>query len=67
MPGPVKNTSDEIESPGDMVIYAAGHPAIYGKQPLFFKDPIFTARAAIPHPKVSDKLIRVQETENITI
>jgi type IV secretion system protein VirD4 len=39
-----------------MVIYVAGCPAIYGRQPLFFQDPIFAARAAIPPPAVSDTL-----------
>ena len=33
MPGPKKNDKGEIEEPGDMVIYVAGHPAIYGRQP----------------------------------
>jgi type IV secretion system protein VirD4 len=68
MPGPVKNTNGEIEQAGDMVVYVAGYPAIYGKQPLFFKDPVFSARAAVPEPKVSDKLIHVPEAaEAITI
>ncbi|EWS66574.1 Conjugal transfer protein TraG [Hydrogenophaga sp. T4] len=57
MPGPRKNDQGDIEEPGDMVIYVAGYPAIYGKQPLYFKDPTFQARAAIPAPKMSDKLI----------
>jgi len=67
MPGPVKD-GDLIVEPGDMVIYVAGHPAIYGRQPLFFKDPIFAARAAVPAPKVSDKLIEdPHELERVTI
>lgn len=57
MPGPIKNGNDEIEQPGDMVIYVSGHPAIYGRQPLYFKDPVFMARAAIPAPRSSDVLI----------
>jgi len=56
MPGPKKNDKGEIEEPGDMVVYVAGFPAIYGKQPLYFKDPIFQARASVPAPKVSDRL-----------
>lgn len=68
MPGPKKNDRGEIEEAGDMVIYVAGYPAIYGKQPLYFKDPVFQARAAIPAPKVSDKLRQVAEAgEGITI
>ena len=55
MPGPRKNDKGEIEEAGDMVIYVAGYPAIYGKQPLYFKDSLFQARAAIPAPKTSDR------------
>ncbi|WP_446750895.1 type IV secretory system conjugative DNA transfer family protein [Stutzerimonas kunmingensis] len=61
MPGPIKTASGDIAEAGDMVVYVAGYPAIYGKQPLYFKDPVFQARAAIPAPKVSDKLRVVQE------
>ena len=39
-----------------MVVYVAGYPAIYGKQPLYFQDPTFQAQTAIPAPKNSDKL-----------
>ena len=56
MPGPRKNDKGEIEEPGDMLVYVAGFPAIYGKQPLYFKDPVFQARASIPAPKGSDRL-----------
>jgi type IV secretion system protein VirD4 len=38
-----------------MVIYVAGYPAIYGKQPLYFQDPTFRARASVPAPVVSDR------------
>jgi type IV secretion system protein VirD4 len=61
MPGPIKDSEGLIKEAGDMVIYVAGFPAIYGKQPLFFQDPVFSARAAIPAPKVSDKLRVVAE------
>lgn len=57
MPGPRKNAKGEIEAAGDMVISVAGFPAIYGRQPLYFKDPVFAARAAIPAPDVSDKTV----------
>lgn len=67
MPGPKKN-GDLIAEPGDMVVYVAGFPAIYGRQPLYFKDKTFTARAAVPEPKLSDKLRNVQGTnEGITL
>lgn len=70
MPGPVKSAAGDITQAGDMVVYMAGYPAIYGKQPLYFKDPIFQARASIPAPKASDKLRFVQDhsqAEAITI
>jgi type IV secretion system protein VirD4 len=54
-PGPEKD-GDAIIEPGDMFIYVAGCPAIYGRQPLYFTDPIFTARAAIEAPSRSDRL-----------
>ena len=54
MPGPRKDASGMITEPGDMVIYCAGYPAIYGKQPLYFADPTFTERAKIPAPAKSD-------------
>lgn len=55
MPGP-KKQGDLIVESGDMVIYVAGFPAIYGRQPLYFQDRIFTARAAVPEPTCSDTL-----------
>lgn len=61
MPGPRKAASGEIEEAGDMVVYVAGYPAIYGKQPLYFKDPIFQKRAAIPAPSKSDFTVLVNE------
>ena len=54
MPGPRKDASGMITEPGDMVIYCAGYPAIYGKQPLYFVDPTFSERAKIPTPAKSD-------------
>lgn len=56
MPGPKKDADGQITEAGDMVIYVAGFPAIYGRQPLYFRDEIFTARAAVPAPPVSDRL-----------
>jgi type IV secretion system protein VirD4 len=69
MPGPKKN-GDLIVEAGDMVIYVAGFPAIYGRQPLYFQDAIFSARAGVPDPKHSDKLRATSTTsaeERITI
>jgi hypothetical protein len=38
-----------------MVIYSAGFPAIYGRQPLYFQDETLAARAAVPPPKHSQQ------------
>ena len=67
MPGPTKNAAGDIETAGDMVIYAAGHPAVYGKQPLYFKDPVFQARASVAAPTVSDQLHTEAEIKGIKI
>ncbi|PJE09588.1 type IV secretory system conjugative DNA transfer family protein [Legionella sp.] len=68
MPGPKKNAEGFILKAGDMVIYAAGFPAIYGKQPLYFQDPVFMARAAIEAPAQSDKLRQpLNEDEKIRL
>jgi len=48
MPGAHKNEQGEIVRAGDMIVYVAGYPAIYGKQPLYFLDEVFLARVSIP-------------------
>ncbi|MDZ5459307.1 type IV secretory system conjugative DNA transfer family protein [Azohydromonas lata] len=57
MPAPVKDADDRILEPGDMVVYVAGRPAIYGRQILYFKDEVFLARASVPAPTHSDLLV----------
>lgn len=66
MPGPQKDASGYISQPGDMIIYAAGFPAIYGKQPLYFQDPVFSARAAVSPPSMSDRLIGLPNNRSLT-
>lgn len=56
MQGPQKDGNGMIEKPGDMVIYCAGYPAIYGQQPLYFQDPVFQKRAEVPAPLTTDTL-----------
>ena len=63
MPAPKKNQEGQILEAGDMVVYMAGAPMIYGKQPLYFKDPVFLARAAVPAPMASDVLRQVMTEE----
>ncbi|HIF0226156.1 TPA: type IV secretory system conjugative DNA transfer family protein [Legionella anisa] len=68
MPGPKKDADGLIREAGDMVVYVAGFPAIYGKQPLYFKDPVFIARSSIEAPAASDILrIRLSENEKIRL
>jgi type IV secretion system protein VirD4 len=69
MPGP-KKEGELIVEPGDMVIYVAGYPAIYGRQPLYFQDKNFVARAAVEAPQKSDRVRSAKVTpagEGITI
>jgi type IV secretion system protein VirD4 len=63
MPGPVKDRNGMITEAGDMVIYCAGFPAIYGRQPLYFRDETFRARAAIEAPGRTDKVQTEQARE----
>ncbi|HBP6867968.1 TPA: type IV secretory system conjugative DNA transfer family protein [Legionella pneumophila] len=68
MPGPKKDADGLIVEAGDMVVYAAGFPAIYGKQPLYFKDPVFIARSSIEAPETSDILrLRLSKDEEIKL
>lgn len=61
MPGPVKDDNDMIVEAGDMVVYVAGRPAIYGKQTLFFKDPAFLARSQVAPPTASDQIMAMNQ------
>jgi type IV secretion system protein VirD4 len=56
LPAPVKK-GELIETAGDMIIYVAGYPAIYGRQLLYFQDPVYLARSQLPAPANTDKLI----------
>ena len=47
---PVKDGADQIVDAGDVLVFVAGHPAIYGTQSLFFLDPTFSQRATIAPP-----------------
>jgi type IV secretion system protein VirD4 len=55
MPAAEKD-GERIVKAGDMVVYVAGRPAIYGRQPLYWLDPVFDARSRVPAPKTSDRL-----------
>ena len=55
MPPPRKDGENLIEG-GDMLIFAAGFPAIYGKQMPYFLDPVFRARSQCNPPAESEVL-----------
>ena len=57
LPSPVKDAYGNIVKPGDMLIFVAGFPPIYGVQPLYFQNPVLLDRAKIPCPSGSDVLI----------
>ncbi len=54
LPGPEKDA--RVTKPGDMLIFTAGQSPIYGRQILYFFDPVFSARAKMPAPDRSDSL-----------
>ena len=60
LPAPKKanegGEDEKITEAGDMLIFAAGHRPVYGKQMLYFTDPTFNARALIEAPRESDRL-----------
>jgi type IV secretion system protein VirD4 len=56
IPAAQKDDGARIIKAGDMLVCVAGYPAIYGRQPLYFQDPIFSQRAAIDAPLTSDVL-----------
>ena len=69
LPSPKKNDRGDIVEAGDMLIFVAGFPAIYGKQPLYFKDKVFLNRSKIAAPgksdtiKEEDRCYRIDEDE----
>ena len=65
IPGISKNKRGKV-IPGDMLIFVAGRPPIYGRQMLYFQNPVLLARAKIPPPKESDRLtVKIQKKKAI--
>ncbi len=56
LPGPIKDKDGKILEAGDMLIFSAGFVPIYGKQILYFKDPVFKARSEISAPRETEKV-----------
>ena len=47
---PERDERGQITAPGEMVVFVAGEAPIRGTQILYFMDPVFRRRAAIPPP-----------------
>ena len=56
LPGPIKDVYQNVTEPGDMLVFAAGFPPVYGKQILYFLDKTFSERSKIDAPAKSDNL-----------
>ncbi|NQY73752.1 MAG: type IV secretory system conjugative DNA transfer family protein, partial [Candidatus Margulisbacteria bacterium] len=56
LPGAKKDSSGNIIQSGDMLIFSAGFSPIYGKQILYFRDPVFLKRSQVVSPDKSDTL-----------
>jgi len=50
LPGPRWDSDGRIVEPGEVLVLPTGHPPIRGTQILYFRDPIFSARARLPPP-----------------
>lgn len=47
---PAEKDGDDIVAPGEMLIFLGGAHPVRGAQPLYFLDPVLSARAQIPPP-----------------
>jgi type IV secretion system protein VirD4 len=56
LPGAEKDAFGNVTAPGDMLIFTAGQSPVYGRQILYFLDPVFSVRARILPPTKSDSL-----------
>lgn len=54
--GAKKTSRGDIKEAGDMLVFVAGFPAIYGRQILFFQDKVFLKRTQIEAPEKSDTI-----------
>ncbi len=50
LPSSVKDVEQNITKPGDMLVFVAGFPPVYGKQILYFLDKIFSERSKVDAP-----------------
>ena len=61
LPGPEKDSLGRVTKPGDMLVFTAGQSPIYGRQILYFFDPVFSTRSKMPPPDRSDSLYAPRE------
>lgn len=54
LPAARKDGRGNVIEPGDMLVFMAGQTPIYGKQILYFMDPVFSQRAKAAAPARSD-------------
>jgi hypothetical protein len=59
IPGLRKNSRGDVTDAGNMLIFPAGFPAIYGSQTLYFQDEEMDRRSKIPPPEKSDNLLDI--------
>ncbi|WP_404995447.1 type IV secretory system conjugative DNA transfer family protein [Cupriavidus pauculus] len=58
LPAALKDASGKnVIEAGDMLVFPMGGAPIYGKQILYFKDPVFSGRSKIPAPDMTDRII----------
>ena len=63
LPAPKKEGSKIVKA-GDMLIFVAGQPPIYGRQILYFLDPVFAERVKVETPE-SDVIREIDDDESI--
>jgi type IV secretion system protein VirD4 len=59
LPGLLKNSCGDVIDAGNMLIFPAGFPAIYGTQTLYFRDSEMDKRSKIPPPEKSDNMVEI--------
>jgi type IV secretion system protein VirD4 len=59
LPGLKKNSQGDVIDAGNMLIFSAGFPAIYGTQTLYFQDSEMDRRSKMPPPEKSDDLVEI--------
>lgn len=62
LPGAKKDENGKVLEAGDMLIFIAGQSPIYGKQILFFQDPVFRDRSKVSAPASPDVIQHVHTT-----